>query len=481
MVPSYLYLVLLVMIPLIVGFGSFFIPNARSCRQFSAIFLWVQLALVAFLLRSLLSGDVTVMNFYLGFSADRISAFFIVLVTFMMACATTHADYFFATEEAQNIGMPGRSHRKFYAATNLFLVAMTYVFICDSLGYLWISVEATTLTSAYLVYYDKTKNSLEATWKYLMICTVAIGFALLGTVFIFASSQNGAIPGGSLYISDLIAHADQLNFPLLKLGFMFCLIGYGTKAGVFPLYSWMPDAYSEAPAPASAMLAGALINVSLFAIWRVKQIIAASAMHSLIEQTVTIMGVITIIAGSLLLIRQQSFKRMWAYSSIENTGLMLVAIGMNFGGLFLLHAINHSFAKVTLFLVSGDIIHASGTKKLGHLQGVLKACPLWGVLLALATFALTGCPPFGSFLSEMTLLLAMADAGRFALVAILVIAIGVSFVAICVHVGRILFGGPKAKFSAYKPVRASVIPAILICCSLAMGTLVNSNFWINLK
>jgi hydrogenase-4 component F len=358
---------------------------------------------------------------------------------------------------------------------------MTAVFLCDNLGYLWIAIETTTLSSAYLVYFDKTKNALEATWKYLMICTVAIGFALLGTVFIFASSQHGAFVEGSLDISELISRGPQLNAPLVKLGFMFCLIGYGTKAGMFPLHSWMPDAYSEAPAPASAMLSGALMNCSLFALWRAKEILHAVRPESVIENTVTYMGALTIVAASLLLIRQHSFKRMWAYSSIENCGLMLVAIGINSGGLFLLQGINHSLAKVALFLVSGDIIHASGTKKLNHLHGVLKACPLWGVTLALGTFALTGCPPFGSFISEMTLLLKMADLQRWILVALLVAGITISFVAICVHVGKVLFGGPKAKFDAYKPVRASVIPAILICCALIMGIFVDANFWIGLK
>jgi hydrogenase-4 component F len=478
------------LIPLLLVAISLTARNARICRLATGILIWVQLALVTYLLLPLLTGQIqsVALHFEIpslgilltGFAADRLSAFFIVLTTFIMACATSHADYFFATEEFLKINQ-GRNFRAFYAATNFFLLAMTAVFLSDNLGYLWIAVETTTLSSAYLVYFDKTKNALEATWKYLMICTVAIGFALLGTVFIFASSQHGALVEGSLNITELIAHAAQLNFPLVKLGFMFCLIGYGTKAGMFPLHSWMPDAYSEAPAPASAMLSGGLMNCSLFALWRVMEIFHASNTHAVIGQTMTYVGAVTIVAASLLLIRQHSFKRMWAYSSIENCGLMLVAIGINAGGLFLLQAINHSIAKVALFLVSGDIIHAAGSKKLNHLHGVLNACPLWGVTLALGTFALTGCPPFGSFISEITLLHTMADSQRWILVTLLVAGIAISFVAICVHVGRILFGGPKAKFKPYMPIRASIIPAFLICCSLAMGLLVDSNFWIGLK
>ncbi|MBI2809383.1 MAG: hypothetical protein HYX67_00935 [Candidatus Melainabacteria bacterium] len=464
--------------------------SAKVCRMATCIGTWVQLAVVVFLMMPLLTGQVhaVALNFDFpglgiradGFAADRLSAYFTVLTTFVVACAVSHADYFFATEEFLKINQD-RNFRAFYAATNILLLAMTAVFLSDSLGYLWIAVETTTLASAYLVYFDKTKNALEATWKYLMICTVAIAFALLGTVFIFASSQHGALAEGSLNITELIAHAAQLNFPLLKLGLMFCLIGYGTKAGMFPLHSWMPDAYSEAPAPASAMLSGGLMNCALFALWRVMEIFHASNTHAVIGQIMTYTGAVTIVAASLLLIRQHSFKRMWAYSSIENCGLMMVAIGINAGGLFLLQAINHSIVKVALFLVSGDIIHASGSKKLSHLHGVLNSCPLWGVTLALGTFALTGCPPFGSFISEISLLETMADSQRWILVSLLVTGIAISFVAICVHVGKILFGGPKAKFNPYQPIRASVIPAILICCSIAMGLFVDSNFWLGLK
>ena len=214
---------------------------------------------------------------------------------------------------------------------------MTFVFMCDNLGYLWIGIETTTLSSAPLIYFDRTKNALEASWKYLIICSIGIAFALLGTIFIFASSQHGAaqLHAGTLSISDLIAHATSLNFPLLRLGFIFCLIGYGTKAGVFPLHSWLPDAYSEAPAPASAMLSAILCNCALFGIWRVVQIAQATNTHAP-----------TFRAGGNIRndhrgrsqfdanVRQHSLKRLWAYSTIENIGIMLVAIGLGSGGLF---------------------------------------------------------------------------------------------------------------------------------------------------
>ena len=228
---------------------------------------------------------------------------------------------------------------------------MCAVFISNNLGCLLMHNEATTLFSAPLVYFERTKNALEATWKYVIICSVGIALALLGTVFFFAASQHGLFTEGTLNLTSLIAKASSLNYPLMRLGFIFCLLGYGTKAGIFPLHSWLPDAHSEAPAPASAMLSGALLNTALFGIWRISQIVIASHGHSLIMQMLLDVGVVTVLAAALFLIRQHGFKRMWAYSSVENVGIMLVAIGLGSAPLFLLQAINHSLVKVALFLL----------------------------------------------------------------------------------------------------------------------------------
>jgi hydrogenase-4 component F len=354
---------------------------------------------------------------------------------------------------------------------------MTAVFICDNLGYLWISIEATTLTSAPLVYFERNKYALEATWKYLTVCSVGIAFALLGTVFIFAASQRGALSIPTLNISELISQAKTLNFPLLRLGFIFCLIGYGTKAGIFPLHSWLPDAHAEAPAPASAMLSGALLNCALFGIWKVSSIINAAQPHSHVHQLVAILGTITVVASSLLLLRQHNIKRLWAYSSIENVGLMVFAIGLGSGPLFFLQALNHSLAKVALFLLTGNIIQATGTKKLNKIYGLIENTPLWAGLLILATFAVTGAPPFGAFVAELSMLsLSMAD-NRWILALIMIAAITISFIAICAHVGKIILGTGKQGSKGFQPIRAAIIPAILVFGTLVLGLVVNTEAW----
>jgi hydrogenase-4 component F len=449
--------------------------DTKLTRKLVPLGLWWQVGIVGLLLHSVLLGQVARIDYGPGLTVDKLGAYFVLLTTFVVSCCITHADYFFASQERHEYIQP-RHLKIFYAFTNLFLMAMTAVFFCDSLGYLWIAIEATTLFSAPLVYFDGNKHALEATWKYLIICSVGIAFALLGTVFIFAASQRGmAIP--SMNITDLVAHAREINFSLLQLGFIFCLLGYGTKAGIFPLHSWLPDAHSEAPAPASAMLSGALLNCALFGIWKVSSILLAAQPDSHTYRLVAILGTVTVFASSLLLLRQHNFKRLWAYSSIENVGLMLFAIGFGSGPLFFLQALNHSLAKVALFLLTGNIVQAAGTKKLSRLHGVIEDSPVWAGLLALAAFAVAGSPPFGAFVSEMSMLTLGFSDKRVYLAFFMVVALAISFIAISAHVGKIIFGAPKQGFVAWRPNQAAIIPAMLVLCTLLLGLTLKTDTW----
>ena len=339
-------LLYLIALPATLAILSLFIKDVKLTRKLVPVLIWWQLGIVALVLHPCLLGAER-MEFTSGLAVDKMGTYFILLATFVVSCCITHADYFFAAAEAHGDGYGDQQLRLFYASVNLFLLAMTSVFLCDNLGYLWIAIEATTLSSAPLVYFERNKFALEATWKYLIVCSVGIAFALLGTVFIFAASQRGTLAVPTLNISELISHAQTLNFPLLRLGFIFCLIGYGTKAGIFPLHTWLPDAHAESPAPASAMLSGSLLNCALFGIWKVSSIINAAQPHSHVQQLVAILGTVTVVAASLLLLRQHNFKRLWAYSSIENVGLMVFAIGLGSGPLFFLQALNHSPVSYT--------------------------------------------------------------------------------------------------------------------------------------
>jgi hydrogenase-4 component F len=459
---------LLLVIPAIVVLLAVMRCPLRPLTVLVAVASWIQIGITSWIVGPVLSSSKVVINLDANFAIDKTAAWFLLLTTAITAAALTHAQFFFAQEQAGN-SSPQTSHvRQFYALSALFLIAMMGVYVSNNLGFLWMSVEATTLCSAGLVYFSRTRNALEATWKYFMICSVGIAFALLGTILIFASSQF-AISAGTLRIDELMRLGPQLNLTLFKFGFIFCFLGYGTKAGIFPLHSWLPDAHSEAPSPASAMLSGALLNCALFAILRLCEIAKASHRLALSNDLTIWAGCITVVAASFFLIRQHGLKRLWAYSSVENVGLMLIAIGLSSPMLFLLQAANHSFAKVALFLLSGNIIQSTGTKSLTEIRGIVTLAPCWGILLALASFAVTGIPPFGSFISEWLILTRSIEMKHFIPAVLVIIGLSLSFVAVSVHIARILLGKPRPDAKVFRPLLTSLVPAILLCCSFLLG------------
>ena len=479
-------LFLIAAIPALLVFLSLLCPSLKLIRTASSVFGWAQIVVVFHTIQPVIFGDVPSMIFATGLNLDRIGACFILLTTLVMACCVTHAGYYVQVEEHPKSSASTWNIRLFFGFIQLLQLAMTFVFTCDNLGYLWIGMATTTLSSAPLVYFNGTKNAIEAGRRYLIICSVGIAFALLGTGLICASSQHGGSAlayACTLSSSDLIAHATTLNFPLLRLGLIFCLIGYGTKAGVFPLHTWLPDACAEAAAPISAMLSAILCNCALFGIWRIVQIAHAANPHVSRFGLVTILGALTVVAASLMLVRQHSLKRVWAYSTIENVGIMLVAIGLGSGGMFLLQAITHSLGKAAALLISGNLIQASGCQNSIHLRGILKATPVLKTLLLLSALSVIGSPPFGSFISEFAIIAASANASHWLVSMFLIIGMAISFFAVLTHVGAFLFGTGKLNHGAAfsQPLRAILIPAMLLCCALAFGSIARIDIWMGLR
>ncbi len=471
-------LIQLLAVPLTLIVLVWLVKNTRALTLLAAFMFWAQAALVTHFLFPVLSGQSQTLTLLDDFSVDRLAALFALLTQVVVAGSMTHAHIFFQHEGAHS-REDRQQMRIFYTCTTLFLVAMTSVFFCNNLGFLWISVEATTLCSAPLVYFNRTKHSLEAAWKYLMICSVGIAFALFGTMFIFASGQHGALPHGSLNLNELISHATLLQYPLLKIGFLFCLLGYGTKAGIFPLHSWLPDAHSEAPAPASAMLSGGLLNCALFAIWRISEVMIAAGHQALVHEIVINAGILTVLVASLFLIRQHGIKRLFAYSSIENVGLMLTAIGLGSGPLFFILALNHSAAKVALFLLSGNIIQATGTKELSQIRGLLLINPYWTVIFVLGAFAVTGAPPFGAFVAEWQLLVNITALNLWPAMIVILLALTLSFISVTMHVGKLVCGTPPNKQGTnLPPLRSSLVPAALILLTLLCGITAIPSFFL---
>jgi len=457
------------LIPLVVAIAIYLIEDLTIIGLVVVTGAWAQFVTLCVLTGPILQGAAASVNLNSDFFLTPLDGAFIVLTSVVAACALTHGHIFYQRELQSGNAPTCSALRLNYACAMFFVLAMYTVYLCKNLGYLWICVESTTLLSAPLVYFSRTKHALEATWKYLIICSVGISFALLGTLFIFAASQHGAVAGGTLSTTELVANASRLDYKLLRFGFIFCLLGYGTKAGMFPLHSWLPDAHSEAPAPSSALLSGSLLNCALFAMWRICEILSASAHTRLCHEVMIWSGTATVIAASLFLTRQYAIKRMFAYSSIENVGIMLFAIGLNSAPLFFFQALNHSIGKVALFLLSGNIVQATGKKNLQSQKGLMASAPSWGVLIAMATFAVTGAPPFGSFLAEWLILMRAFDQRFYINAALLLVGLSLAFIVVCMHIGRIVLGSRNPRLDYFKPAQTSFIPALLVAASLFFG------------
>lgn len=454
-------------IPLLGAIVCVSFPASRYSGKIAAGSCLLSFVCLAIALIPLLSDLKDVILLPFGFRFEKLQALFSLLTSLVVTLALMQSEIFFESELKQE--NTNQKHISwFYCFSLLFLLSMMFVFVCDNLGALWISVEATSLLSAGLVYFSRSKHAVEATWKYLIICSVGIAFALLGTIFIFSSSQYGAIEGGSLCASQLKTVSSNLEPLLLKLGFIFCLVGYGTKAGVFPLHSWLPDAHSEAPAPASAMLSASLLNCALYAIYKVLDVTNLSSCGVSCHEVCLWAGVITVIAAALFLVKQHGLKRLWAYSSIENVGLMMVAIGFGSAPIFFLQALNHSIVKVSLFCTAGNIIQLFGTKEISHINGLLKRSPLDAVLLLAGAMAVTGTPPFGTFISEWMLLSLSFERHSILVAVLILISLTIAFVAVSYHVGRTLVGGKLEGLSDTISIKNSVIPSLLIFVSIVL-------------
>lgn len=458
-------LLLLISIPLLVAVLGLFPRNARWLPGASAVLFALQIPVVGIVCLPVFRGQT--LDFGL-LGLDGMGAAFTVITTLAACAAMIQAALALPAEREGEFRITDRRFCLFYSLAGLFIISMYLVPLAQHVGLLWIAVEATTLMSVPLISYHQSRASLEATWKYLLLCSVGIALALFGTSLLFAA-QLGPLSSGTMGLASMIANAGMLDERLLRVGFVFCLLGYGTKAGIFPLHNWLPDAHSEAPAVVSAMLSGALLNCALVAIWRLTQVMDAAGQAELVKQLLLPAGAITVVAASLMLIRQHDLKRMLAYSSVEHVGLLTLAIGIGSGPLFILHALNHTIAKVALFLIAGTILHVYGTKSLFDLRGILKAIPILGIVLVGASFAIAGSPPFGTFLSEWLLLRETLKTGEVAAMFAVLAGLTVAFIAISTHVGRIAFGHRQLAKAASFKVAWTFIPVALLAMSLVLG------------
>lgn len=364
----------------------------------------------------------------------------------------------------------------YHALVQGFLAAMCLAVVTANLGVLWVAVEATTIVTAFLVGHRRTRTSVEAAWKYVVICSAGIALAFLGTVLIYyAARQAGIAEAWALDWPTLVAHADRLDPAVTRLGITLVVLGFGTKAGLIPLHAWLPDAHSQAPAPVSALMSGVLLSVAFAAVLRYRVIADAALGTGFTRVLLAGIALLTLALAAGLLLAQRDYKRMLAYSSMEH--MSLIALGAAIGSPLalsaaLLHIAGHGLAKSAAFCASGRILQVTGTTRIGRVRGLLAQVPATAGVFGLAVVALLAFPPFSLFASELGIARAGFAAGgglSWATAAALSLIL-VAFAALSARTARLLLGPPTA------PARsegASVWPlalALAACAALGVST-----------
>ncbi|MDP2599777.1 MAG: proton-conducting transporter membrane subunit, partial [Deltaproteobacteria bacterium] len=344
-----------------------------------------------------------------------------------------------------------------------FLSAMTLTSATPHLGLLWVGIETTTLATAPLIYYHHHERALEATWKYLLICSVGIALALLGIFFIAAAGKG---VGLDLYVDTFVEKASLLNPRWLRIGFILVLVGFGAKMGLAPMHTWLPDAHSEAPSPVSALLSGALLNAAFLGILRCYQITSAAGLAAFSNTLLTFFGLVSLVVAAVFIASQRDYKRMLAYSSVEHMGILSLGIGVGAGFGSLFHVINHSLTKCLLFLLAGQIVLTYRTKKTAEVQGLLRTQPLTGVLFAVGGFAIIGTPPFSPFISEFLILRDGFTNGHPVAMSLYVILLGVIFVSMSKILLDMLEGEKRESPEKMGRYSLMMIPPILLAAAV---------------
>ena len=378
------------------------------------LFLPVRLGRVVLVATALLHLQLTVLC-WLHTSAPHLPAYFgntpagflVVLVTsFIFVCIAPYSVFYMREQEM-------KSEPIFLGCMQLFLGTMSMAALADHPIVLWIAIEATTLVSAPLIFINRSKKALEATWKYVLICSVGIALALLGFFFITLALDRAGIDV-PLTFTALNTAARQLDPLWLRTGFIFVLIGFGTKMGLAPMHTWLPDAHSEAPSPASALLSGALLNCAFLAIYKVHCLMVLAGLGDFSSALLIGFGLFSILVAGIFILNQPDYKRMLAYSSIENMGVIAFGIGVGGLGLYgaMLHLIHHSLLKSSLFLSAGNLVLGFGTKLVAQCGGMVRLLPRTFLSFFGGFIGISGLPPFGIFVSELLILTGAFQTGH---------------------------------------------------------------------
>lgn len=361
--------------------------------------------------------------------------------------------------------------RRYQLFINLFIFSMLLAVAANNVAIMWIAIEATTIFSALLISLTRTKTSVEASWKYILIGSVGIALAFAGTVlgyfdFVTLSGRTE----NALNWPVLLVNAPSLHPEVMKLAFVFLLVGYGTKAGIAPMHTWKPDAYGEAPAPLVALMSSSLFAVALYAILRWKVVADATIKDHYADHLLLALGMLSLLIGAFSIVLSRNYKRMLAFSSVEHTGLICLGLGLGPLGVFaaLLHLVNHTAAKSLMFFLAGDIERKYGSPLIIQVRGLLKVMPWTGGMFAAGLMALMGLPPFGLFISEFALFRAGFAGQHHWLMGAALLLLLVAFISFISQLNKMLYGAAPAGIAAGENGGWRIAPMMLSLAALVI-------------
>src|SRR3989338_1523541 len=436
-----------------------------ECASISAA-LFVCIASITVALKVASSGDYAPSRFFI---IDALGALVMLIISCVGCAAVAYSIQYLRKETAKKI-IGFTRVKQYFILLNLFLSAMLLAVSTSNPIFAWISIEATTLSTAFLISFYNKPSAMEAAWKYLIINSIGLLLGFFGTLLYFTASKIESGAGLATW-HDLLSHAARLDPMIVQIAFIFILIGYGTKVGFAPMHTWLPDAHRKAPAPISALLSGVLLNVALLVVLRFKVITDAAIGSDFSQKLFIAFGLLSILVSALIMLTQKNYKRLLAYSSIENMGI--TALGFGFGGLgifaAILHMLYHALVKSALFLTAGNIFLTYGSTKIANVKGVLRVLPITSVLFFGGVFIFPGPPRFGFFLKKFFIF----SAGILPHPAVTVIAVLLTtlvFIGLFKHATSMVFGDKPPEMQQKKEDTWLILPPlVLFVLALCIG------------
>lgn len=477
---------LLLMVPALATLVLAIVPKGEPFHKIFELVHLISISLVL-VIAGLLGMDVYAYESlsFLGdwFIVDKISLIFVLIIA-VIGFLTGVYSLAYVRHDKEEATLSEGGFKTYYVFFQLFIFTMLLAVLSNNLVMMWVSVEATTLATVFLVGIYQQKSSLEAAWKYIIICACGVAFGLYGCVLVYANASQLILDAHhAAFWTYVMSYASQLDPTIVKIAFVFVAVGIGTKAGLFPMHSWLPDAHSEAPSPVSALLSAVLLKCAMLVVIRFYILVAQAIGYHFPQTIMLILGVISVLYAAFALFIQKDFKRKLAYSSVENMGVVALCLG--FGGYLgvlaaLCHVIAHSLTKALMFCLSGNVLITYKTRDLDKIQGILRVAPLTGALLILGILAISGVPPFAMFVSELAMVVAGIVAGKLWLVIVIALALTVVIAAFVLIIVKNVMKQAPEKLSKKEVSPLILIPelvfvALLLILCIAPPQIVKNN------